>query len=44
MWIFWKILWIQSIKKERELKILGKERLNEIKRLKEEVWAMRINY
>ena len=37
MWIFWKILWIQSIKKERELKILGKERINEIKRLKEEV-------
>ena len=44
MRIFWKILWIQSIKKERELKILGKERINEIKILKEEVWAMRINY
>ena len=33
-----------SSKKERESRILTKERINEIKRSKEEVKTMRINY
>ena len=36
MWIFWKLWWYNSIKKETNLKILAKKRIKEIERLKEE--------
>ena len=37
MWIFWKLWWYNSIKKETNLKILAKKRRKEMERLKEEV-------